>query len=183
MEVSAAESEDVLHFLFEASAYGLTVRTVEAPFFRRVVATRQSDDKGLLATPSEIADRFHLGPLYRALSHELRQRLGPPSSPPKARTRDGKGIIFVAYDGTVYPAGFLPLPLGNIREQSLVDIYRRNPVLHDIRAGRFAGKCGVCEYRDICGGSRSRAFARTGDPLAADPACLYEPRQGAYSVG
>jgi radical SAM protein len=180
MEISAAEYEDVLHFLFDASTYELTVRAVEAPFFRRVVLSRNLYDHGLQATPAEIADTFHLGPLYRQLAHDLRRRLGHPWTRCCANTRgtrDGKGIIFVGYDGTVYPAGFLPVPLGNIRRQSLVDIYRGNPVLRDIRAGRFTGKCGVCEYRDICGGSRSRAFARTGDPLATDPACLYEPSQ------
>jgi len=175
--VTPEESEDISHFLYDASAYDLIVRTVEAPFFRRVVSWRKaqgplpSDDSAL------VASQYHLGPLYSALAEELRTRLGPPISAPRAQstgTRDGKGIIFVSHDGAVYPAGFLPLTLGNIREQSLVSIYREHPLLNDIRASRFSGKCGACDYRDICGGSRARAFAISGDPLGEDPTCAYE---------
>ncbi len=88
-------------------------------------------------------------------------------------TRDGKGIVFVAHDGDVYPAGFLPLALGNVRDASLVEIYRDHPLLRDIRAARFRGRCGTCEYTDLCGGSRARAYAASGDPLGEDPACAY----------
>ena len=87
-------------------------------------------------------------------------------------TRDGKGIVFVAHNGDVYPSGFLPLTLGNVRDGSLLSIYRDHPVLRDIRAANFSGRCGSCEYSDLCGGSRARAFASTGDPLGDDPACL-----------
>ena len=107
--------------------------------------------------------------------------LGPPSRPPGAHTsptRDGKGILFVAHDGEVYPAGFLPPGLGNIRNRSLAAIYREDPLLLDIRAARFTGRCGSCEYADLCGGSRARAYAATGDPLADDPACVYASSQG-----
>ncbi|MHB1685070.1 MAG: SPASM domain-containing protein, partial [Bacilli bacterium] len=90
--------------------------------------------------------------------------------------RDGKGIVFVAHDGTVFPAGFLPVPLGNIRETDLPVIYREHPLLQDIRAARFTGKCGGCDYQDACGGSRARAFAFSGNPLSEDPACAYFAR-------
>lgn len=177
-EISAVECEDVSHLLYEASTYGITVRTVEAPFFRRVALERQSFDPENTAITADIAKHFHLGPLYRRLSAELKQRLGSPTSLPKAQTRgtrDGKGIIFVSHDGTVYPAGFLPIALGNVRQQALVDIYRDHPTLQAIRAGRFRGKCGLCEYRDSCGGSRSRAYSYERDPLGSDPACNYDP--------
>jgi len=91
-------------------------------------------------------------------------------------TRDGKGIIFVAYNGDVYPSGFLPLPLGNIRTKSIVDIYRNNQILKNIRAANFNGRCGICEYKDICGGSRARAYSVYKDPLGEDPACIYIPK-------
>jgi radical SAM protein len=177
-EISPEQTEDVSHFLFEASAYDLTVRTVEGPFFRRVVTNRRSHYEGLKENPATISKQYGLGSLYRNMSHELRQRLGVPSSQPKAQTsgtRDGKGIVFVAYDGSVYPAGFLPLSLGRIQDDDLANIYRSNPVLQDIRKGKFNGKCGNCDYRDVCGGSRSRAFAYTGDVLGEDPGCIYEP--------
>jgi AdoMet-dependent heme synthase len=182
-ELSAAECEDVCHFLYDASKYDITVRTVEAPFFRRVVASRKAEDRDFETRLSGITDKGPLaayfgGSLYQQLSTELSTRLGVPTSVPRAQTsgtRDGKGIIFVAHDGTVYPAGFLPVTLGNIRQTPLSVIYRENVVLKNIRAGDFEGKCGSCEYRDACGGSRSRAFANTGNPLSSDPACDYQP--------
>jgi radical SAM protein with 4Fe4S-binding SPASM domain len=164
--VSAGEHEDVCHFLYEASRYGFIVRTVEAPFFRRVVAQRRAG-----GPPPDTV-------LYHALATALAGLLGPPARPPRAHTsptRDGKGIVFVAHDGEVYPAGFLPIGLGNIRSRRLSDIYREDPLLHAIRDARFAGRCGECEYADLCGGSRARAYAATGDPLGDDPACPYRP--------
>ena len=92
-----------------------------------------------------------------------------------AGTRDGKGIFFVAHDGWAYPAGFLPLRLGNVRDEDPVTIYRQHPLLRAVRAAEFGGRCGRCELKDDCGGSRARAFASSGDPLGEDPACAYVP--------
>ena len=167
-DLDPEECEDVCHFLFDASRYGFIVRTVEAPFFRRVAAWRREGR----SCPT--------GSLYVRLSQRLRQLLGEPGLKPRAQTketRDGKGIVFVSYDGDVYPAGFLPLPLGNVKRRSLVRIYRDSPLLKDIRAARFRGRCRDCDYADLCGGSRSRAFAFSGDPLGDDPACAYDPAQ------
>ena len=114
--------------------------------------------------------------LYRELSGNLHALMGPGSHRPSAHTaatRDGKGIVFVAHDGDVYPAGFLPVRLGNVRESSLADIYRDHADLRDIRAANFHGRCGACDFSDLCGGSRARAWAATGDLLAEDPACAY----------
>jgi len=177
--ISPEEGEDVAHFLFDVSRYGLVVRTVEAPFFRRVSAWRR--EAGLDVDPS---GRFHLGPLYHRLSGELIARLGSPrgtSFAQTAGTRDGKGIIFVSHEGDVWPAGFLPVSLGNVRHESIVDLYRHHPLLQQIRAGAFHGRCGRCEYKDLCGGSRARAFAIHRDPLAEDPACSYEPAGSAMA--
>ncbi len=161
-----AEHEDICHLLYDAAHYGFIVRTVEAPFFRRVVTTRRAGAPG----PDS--------PLYLQLSTRLRSLVGEPTQRPSAHTaatRDGKGIVFVAHDGDVYPAGFLPVKLGNVREQSLTEIYRDHPSLVDIRAARFSGRCGVCEFADLCGGSRARAYASSGDVLGEDPACAYQP--------
>ena len=92
-----------------------------------------------------------------------------------AATRDGKGIVFIAHNGEVYPAGFLPLVLGSVRDRPLADIYRDHPTLRAIRGAQFGGRCGVCEWADLCGGSRARAYATFGDPLAEDPACIHQP--------
>jgi len=173
-EIESDEYEDVCHFLIDASRYGMVVRTVEAPFFRRVRhwRTRQLDSS------ADTATEFRLGPLYRQLRSRLCEQMGPPITrvlAPTVATRDGKGIVFVGHDGQVYPAGFLPLSLGSVRDKPVLDIYRDDPVLQAIRRADFPGRCGYCEYADECGGSRARAYAATGDPLADDPACQYVP--------
>ncbi len=105
--------------------------------------------------------------------------LGAPTSAPRAQTkgtRDGKGIVFIAHDGDIYPSGFPPVTLGNVTCNSLVDVYRDSLLLQQIRSARFHGRFRGCDYTDSCGGSRARAYARTGDPLGEDPACAYDPR-------
>lgn len=172
--VTPAVNEDVCHFLYDASSYGFIVRTVEAPFFRRVVTARRGG-----APAPESA-------LYRRLSAELVGLLGPGAGRPSAHTaptRDGKGIVFIAHDGEVYPAGFLPLGLGNVRTRPLREIYRDDPLLKSIRAAEFTGRCLQCEYADLCGGSRARAYAATGDPLGEDPACSYRPDRHSWFTG
>lgn len=173
--LSPSEAESVAHFLYDASGYGLTVRTVEGPFFRRVAQWRTEAGMVPGTDPQLVTETFHLDSLYGKLTGQMQEILGTPGLPQAQTTgtRDGKGIIFVAQDGTVYPAGFLPIPLGNIRNQQLADIYRDNPLLQSIRSAQFSGRCGICEFRDICGGSRARAYAVSGDPLGEDPACVY----------
>ncbi len=169
-ELTPAENGDVCHFLVDASRYGFVVRTVEAPFFRRVVAERSAGG----AAPAT--------GLYRQLAASLRRELGEPAGAPRAQTkgtRDGRGILFVGHDGTVTPSGFLPLPLGSVREDDLVELYREHPLLRRIRAADFAGRCGLCAFRDVCGGSRARAFASGGDPLGDDPACPFPAARAA----
>lgn len=164
--ITPAEHDEVCHFLYDASQHGFVVRTVEAPFFRRVVAARRAG-----APPPD-------GPLYRALAGELRRCLPAPGRPPRAHTaatRDGKGIIFIGYDGNVFPAGFLPLAIGNVRSRPLSQIYTDDPLLRAIRAAEFTGRCGTCCYADLCGGSRARAYASGAGPLGSDPACPFQP--------
>ncbi len=175
MDLTPREYEDVSHYLYDASKYGIPVRTTEGPMFRRVVAER----KKLEESGGDPAEAFRLGPLYKRLMEKTRRLLGEPRTPPLAHTtgtRDGRGIIFVSYNGTIYPSGFLPLPLGNIRTSDLRDVYRHHPVLRGLRTGELLkGRCRICPYRNICGGSRARAYAYTGDPYAEDPACPYNP--------
>jgi radical SAM protein with 4Fe4S-binding SPASM domain len=90
--------------------------------------------------------------------------------------RAGKGFAFVSHTGETYPSGFLPQSAGNVRDRPVTDIYRHSELFERLRDDdALTGDCGVCRYRGVCGGSRSRAFARTGDPLAEDPLCAYEP--------
>jgi len=172
-ELTPAENEDVCHFLVDASRYGFVVRTVEAPFFRRVVALRKHD-----LGNTHIGATYGLGALYEQLTAALRTELGEPTSPLRAQTkgtRDGRGIVFVGHDGEINPSGFLPLSLGNVRHDEIARVYREHPLLRRIRAADFGGRCGICAYRELCGGSRARAYASAGDPLAEDPACAYQP--------
>lgn len=169
LATSAQENEDVCNFLVDAARYGYTVRTVEAPFFRRVVAQRRE----LLDGQFRIAST---GALYQRLRRRLVDELGESYAPPRtttAATRDGKGIIFVAANGDIYPSGFLPMRLGNVRTQRLSDIYRKNPLLRLIRDATFRGACGTCVQKQLCGGSRARAYATSGDPLGSDSGCLW----------
>jgi len=90
---------------------------------------------------------------------------------------DGKGIMFVGHTGEIYPAGFLPLRCGTFPADSVVEVYQNHPTFRALRdPDHFKGKCGICEYRHVCGGSRARAYALTGDPLETDPDCAYVPQ-------
>ena len=165
-ELTPDENEHVCHFLADASCYGFIVRTVEAPFFRRVVAQRRAG----MPPPG--------GGLYARLAGRLRRELGP-----------GTGRVACADEGNArrprHPlrrprrrAHALRLPalrLGNVRDDDIVDVYREHPLLRQIRAADFGGRCGRCEYRELCGGSRARAYAFSGDALGEDPACGFEP--------
>jgi AdoMet-dependent heme synthase len=92
----------------------------------------------------------------------------------------GRGFVFIDHIGNVHPSGFLPVPGGSLRERSLPEIYRDAPLFRELRdVSLLRGRCGVCEYRNVCGGSRSRAYAVTGDHLAEEPYCAYQPMGGA----
>ncbi|HWB32620.1 MAG TPA: TIGR04053 family radical SAM/SPASM domain-containing protein [Acidobacteriaceae bacterium] len=135
------------------------IKTTEAPSYRRIALNAMRE-------AGWTAEEIEHTPVYRGFG-----------------IRDGHGIMFVSNQGDVYPAGFLPLATGNVRTSQLSEIYRCSPIfrgLHDPSV--FHGKCGLCEYRMLCGGSRSRAFAYTGDPLASDPFCPYQPRAAATRI-
>lgn len=132
------------------------VKTTEAMHFRRLMAA----------------------PLLRA-----GKTAGEVEALPMSRSfgiRDGNGIVFVSNLGDVTPSGFLPVNVGNVKERSLVELYRDEPLMRSLRdPDQFKGRCGACEYHDWCGGSRARAYAWTGDPLESDPLCPYVPRPDA----
>ena len=133
------------------------------------------------ARPSARAPRTNPGPprtglrpwAYRAPTADAETRTAWATR----RVNDGKGFMFISHVGNVYPSGFLPIHAGNIRETPLADIYRNAPIFKALRdTSRLEGKCGACEFKEICGGSRARAYALTGDPLAQEPCCIYQPR-------
>lgn len=90
---------------------------------------------------------------------------------------DGNGFAFVSHIGDVYPSGLLPIKAGNVKETKLSTIYRESEVFKNLRnPDAYKGKCGVCEFRQVCGGSRSRAYAVTGDYMESEPYCVYIPK-------
>jgi radical SAM protein with 4Fe4S-binding SPASM domain len=90
--------------------------------------------------------------------------------------RDGRGVMFISHTGEVSPSGFLPMVCGNVKTSDPGDIYRNDPLFVSLRDNdALGGKCGICEYRSVCGGSRSRAYGATGDPFGPDPSCNYQP--------
>lgn len=98
--------------------------------------------------------------------------------------RDGRGVMFISHTGVVSPSGFLPFDCGNVREIHPAEIYRRHPLFISLRDNdALGGKCGRCEFRSICGGSRARAYGITGDPFAEDPACVYQPKSQSRGDG
>ncbi|MDE3101789.1 MAG: TIGR04053 family radical SAM/SPASM domain-containing protein [Chloroflexota bacterium] len=152
-EVSPVRSERLFRWVLDLERTSpFPIKTTEAMHYRRVAITRMERD----GMEREAIERTPVG-----------RGLG---------VRDGNGIVFVAYDGTIHPSGFLPVPCGDVRTSTLADVYRSHPLFVALREPRsFTGKCGRCPYAAICGGSRARAFARTGDALASDPLCPYVP--------
>jgi radical SAM protein with 4Fe4S-binding SPASM domain len=138
----------------------------------------------LYATSKRV--KFHIktteGQHYRR--YVLQQKALAPNSKPEKEliahapngVNDGKGFVFVSHTGEVYPSGFLPLPAGNILWEPLADIYQNSPLFLSLRdPSQLKGKCGRCEFNEVCGGSRARAYALTHDPLAEEPRFAYAP--------
>ncbi len=166
--LTGAEEEDVLHWLYDVSGL-VAIKTTEAPHYRRVVIQRSSER----TDPRRGALGRHLHEAVFDLTDDR-----PPQRPRRRpiNVNAGNGFVFVDHHGDVYPSGFLPESVGSVRQASIVDIYRDAPLLRALRDPEaLGGKCGVCEFREVCGGSRSRAFAATGDALAEDPSCVFRP--------
>lgn len=181
--ISPADYEAVMNFLYDASKF-IGIKTTEGHHFKRVVLQRAILEKRGLAHE----DYLPLNATYHRLKAAL-QAIAWPEAPaatdtaPRDRIRRtpmhinaGNGFVFISHHGEVFPSGYLPMAAGNVRERSLVEIYRDSPLFHSLRdMNGLHGRCGRCEFNVICGGSRSRAYAVTGDVLGDDPFCVYEP--------
>ncbi|WP_280537428.1 TIGR04053 family radical SAM/SPASM domain-containing protein [Halopenitus sp. POP-27] len=162
--IAPGRAEAVMEWLqgvSESEPFG--VKTTEAPFYRRVGLQRAADaDEPNADEPN--ADESNA------------DESNAEASPRRAGITAGRGFAFVSHTGEVYPSGFLPESAGNVRDRSVVDVYRNADLFEDLRdPDAYRGKCGACEFRHVCGGSRSRAYAMTGDPLESDPLCPYIP--------
>ena len=149
------------------------VKVTEAPHYRRHVAQQVRHATGHRGRPPGAVEMPSLLTTSEGPGHTV--GLAPRG------VNAGNGFLFVSHRGEVFPSGFLPVRAGSVREQHLADIYRSAPLLRALREpDRLQGRCGECEFREICGGSRSRAYALTGDAFATDPWCAYQPaRSGA----
>jgi AdoMet-dependent heme synthase len=154
-DLTGDEYETVFAFLYEISKVApFDVKTTEAMHYRRYIAQRLKAEHGGRGGAN---GRL----LWRTTG-----------------VSDGRGFVFISHTGEIYPSGFLPVSAGNVRNDSLVDVYRNSSLFRILRSPEAnVGKCGHCEYHKICGGSRSRAYALTGNYLEGDPRCTYQPSQ------
>ena len=154
------EFEEIFSKLYSLSKRArFHIKTTEAQHYRRYVLQQQVHERQAKAPASaspKVADTIGRAP--RGLN-------------------DGKGFVFISHTGEVYPSGFLPISGGNVRRERLSEIYQHSPIFQQLRdPGQLSGKCGACEFRHICGGSRARAFAVNGDAMAEEPCCAYVPK-------
>ncbi len=147
------EVEELLVRLAEiAERAPFDVKTTAAPHFRRVLLQR------------------------KVSRNEIRGLADGIGRAPRS-VNEGQGVCFVSHVGDVYPSGFLPIPCGNVRDEGITRVYREHELFRRLRdPDALGGKCGACEFRRVCGGSRARAYAVHGDPLAEEPSCAYAPK-------
>lgn len=169
MQISPQEAERIMLLVAHLSSTAMfDVKATAAPQFRRVLIEYVSQLNSYPeSTLSNLVPSMRLGALrsYRSVN-------------------DGKGVVFISHSGDIYPSGFLPIAAGNVKTDSIVEVYRTHPLFLALRdPDLLHGKCGFCRYRTICGGSRARAFGQTQDYLAADPLCAYiDPKAFAEQI-
>jgi radical SAM protein len=164
--ISAEEFEQVFEKLYQtARRVPFDIKSTEAQHYRRFLLQRRTNEKRQGNSPS----------LPPPLGMSTADGIG---RAPRG-INDGKGFVFVSHLGEVFPSGFLPISAGNVRRQSLADLYRHSPLFTSLRdTANLKGKCGRCEFREVCGGSRARAYALTGDIFAEEPCCVWQPKAG-----
>lgn len=166
-DVASAEAfEDVFHRMYDlAKTAPFDIKSTAAPQYRRVILQRQVAERRAGERAAAPA------PLTAGIGFSLADGVGRAKG-----VNDGDGFVFVSHTGAIYPSGFLPLAAGNVRRDDIVAVYRGSPLFRALRdRSLLKGKCGVCEYRDVCGGSRARAYAVTGDYLESEPFCTHVP--------
>ena len=162
--ISAEEFEQVFEKLYQTSQrVKFDIKSTEAQHYRRFLLQRRTEER------------------RNGNGHRVPVMLGMSTPDGIGRAprgiNDGKGFVFISHLGEVFPSGFLPVAAGNVRKQSLTYLYRHSPLFVSLRdSGNLKGKCGVCEFREVCGGSRARAYALTGDVFAEEPCCIWQPK-------
>jgi AdoMet-dependent heme synthase len=167
--ISPVEHEKVFLWLYDLSKrVKFDIKTTAAQHYRRVVIQQKMREAKERTEDIEYLDALTQQGLTGSIDGLGRAPKG---------VNDGNGFVFISHIGDVYPSGLLPVKAGNVREQSLGEIYRESPIFQSLRnPDLYKGKCGQCEFRYVCGGSRSRAYAMTGDYLESEPFCVYIPK-------
>ena len=166
-DVAGADAfEEIFHRLYDLSKTApFDIKVTAAPQYNRVVLQRKTEEKreGLREESGDV--------LTDGAHHSRRDGIGRGRN-----VNDADGFLFVSHTGEIYPSGFMPVSAGNVRHDDLVDVYQSSSLFTSLRdRDGFKGKCGVCEFRKVCGGSRSRAWAVTGDPIESEPFCAWVP--------
>ncbi|WP_164669484.1 TIGR04053 family radical SAM/SPASM domain-containing protein [Virgibacillus doumboii] len=167
--ISPAEHEKVLRWLYKLSKrVPFDIKTTAAQHYRRVVIQ------------GKIRENKNTDDVIRyedALMSGKTGQIDGLGRAPKG-VNDGNGFVFISHTGDVLPSGLLPIKAGNVRQTPLAEIYRESEVFQNLRdPDKYKGKCGVCEFRHVCGGSRSRAYNVTGDYMESEPYCVYIPKE------
>jgi radical SAM protein len=165
--ISPEDHESVFNWLYDLSQTApFDIKATAAPMYRRVAIERKR---------AELNDGDGSGEqevTFQGAGFQYADGLNRP----RRGVNDGNGFLFISHKGEIMPSGFLPISAANVREQDVVDVYRNHLLFTNLRdVTKLKGKCGICEYRDVCGGQRGRAFGVTGDYLESDPACVYQP--------
>jgi AdoMet-dependent heme synthase len=198
--VPPEEYERMLNWFYDQSLVGgIELKATCAPHYFRVARQRRAADRRATEALARIApaesaassgagigptDMTMPGSAGIALKPQgVGQSVGHPGGHPSdinAMTKGclaGTGVCFISHEGEVYPCGYLPVIAGDLRKQTFVDIWEDSTVFHELRdAGNLKGKCGCCEFRNVCMGCRARAYAATGDFMDEEPFCMYRPR-------
>ncbi len=166
--ITAEQHEQVFNWLYDLSQRApFDIKSTAAPMYRRVAIQRKRQESDGKPVTFQGAGFQYADGLNR----------------PTRGVNDGNGFLFISHIGEIQPSGFLPITAGNVRNDDIVDIYRHSQLFTDLRApDKIKGRCGYCEFRDVCGGQRGRAYGLTGDYLESDPACVYVPANGATAA-
>jgi radical SAM protein len=169
--ISSQEHEQVFHWLYDLSKTSpFDIKATAAPMYRRVAIQRRKAEAEESAETSSSA----MPVTFQGAGFQYADGLHRPTR----GVNDGNGFLFISHVGDIQPSGFLPITAGNARQDHIVEVYRHSQIFKDLRTpSKIKGKCGVCEYRDVCGGQRGRAYGVTGDYMETDPACAYTPVQ------
>ena len=160
--ISAERHEEVFNWLYDLSKDApFDIKATAAPMYRRVAIERKKAEVG---KDEEVT--------FQGAGFQYADGLNRP----RKGVNDGNGFLFISHIGEIQPSGFLPITAGYVRDDDVVDVYRHHPIFTDLRdPEKLRGRCAVCEYIDVCGGQRGRAYGLTGDYLETDPACVYIP--------